>query len=229
MANPIKSIKVLTGITAKQDAVAKKGLVVSGSIGESSPCNPEEQIGLKVEEGVYFEKDLYVADKTYAVGFSQVGVLDVNGLLQVSGHLLVTGSLELSGSSNFQTITDVTRNSEGLYFVDNAIHSLDSKLFELKNKLNNNKQKFESGLTSNGLAEFDSQFPWTDVEYISVDIMIYNPSRNSWSNDLISVEMQENSSNNVKFLLTTPLSTDPGVVIGTKVRLIATRQTDINF
>lgn len=224
MANPaIKPIKVLSDIKLKQEAETKKGLTVSGSIKDS--CD----VGLHVENHVFFDKDLYVADKTYAVGFSQVGVLDVNGLLQVSGHLVATGSFELSGSSNFLTINNkAPRNVEGMYFVDNAIHGLDEKIYLFTTQFNENKRRFDSNPTINGTQEHTSDFPWNVAGYISLDIMVYNPADESWSNDLISVKMIKNTANDtIKFIVTTPILGEPGVNPNTIIRVIATRQTDI--
>ncbi len=230
MSNPMKSVKVLTGLVGKKQSEFKEGLIISGSLPPEC-VDAENNVGLKVTEGVYVEKDLYVADKTYAVGFSQVGVLDVNGLLQVSGHLVTTGSFELSGSSDFLSI-DTNRNSEGLYFVDEAIHDLDERIAQTKNKINQNKYTFTKLLSSANTVEEDSPFPWSEVRYISIDIMVYNPPHNGqeefWSNDLTAIQMKQNSSGNIKFVLTVP-TLDGSYGAGALIRVIATRHTDIIF
>lgn len=223
MANPaVKPIKILSDIALKQQAETKNGLTVSGSI--SGSCD----VGLHVENHVLFDKDLYVADKTYAVGFSQVGVLDVNGLLQVSGHLLVTGSFELSGASDFVSIPNVSRNLEGMYFVDNAIQALDQRAYSFKTTYNFNKIRFDSYPNTDGVVEHDSLFDWVDAGFISIDIMSYNKIDDTWSNDLISVKMVKNIlTNKIKFAVTTPKLGDPGVHPESFIRIIATKQTDI--
>jgi hypothetical protein len=224
MANPgIKSIKILSDIKLKQEAEAKHGLTVSGSIKDS--CD----VGLHVEQNALFDQDLAVIGRAYAAGFTQVGALDVTGLLQVIGHLVVTETLKISGSADFLSIPQVVRDGEKLYFVDDAVHALDERIYGVKNKINNNKQKFESEPTISGIAEFDSIFPWSDASFISVDIMVYNPSSDSWTNYFTNIEMKKNNLNNVRFVLTVGSTQDTDYVPGTKIRIIATRQTDITF
>lgn len=222
MANPsVKPIKVLSDLVSKKQTETKNGLTVSGSIKDS--CD----VGLHVENHVFFDKDLYVADKTYAVGFSQVGALDVNGLLQVSGHLLVTGSFELSSSSDFISIPQVSRNTEGMYFVDNAIHALDERAYTFRTTYNANKIRFDAFPNADGAVERSSHYDWADAGFISVDVMSYRYTDNSWSNDLISVKLVSDASNKVKFIITTPKLGDSGVHPQDFIRVIATRQTDI--
>lgn len=238
MANIPKPIKVLTDLESRQQTTAKSGLIVSGTLRDSQVYNPDVQIGLKVTENVYFDKDLYVADKTYAVGFSQVGALDVNGVLQVTGSITAYGDFELSGASNFLVIdSEAPRNTDGLYFVDDAIHALDEKIYVSVNKINNNKLAFELIPTESDIQEYFSHFPWEHCGYMSVNSLVYIPENGSepecWTNDLTSIRLQKyidsDALQKIKFVITCPKTTDPDYIYGTKIRIVATRQTDIVF
>lgn len=145
-----------------------------------------------------------------------VNQLDITGsyskLYSTAGDVLLSGSngiyaesnliaeklLKLSGSANFANIA-VSRDGEGLYDVDEAIHALDAKI----NTSDSNyaKMRFaKSGSLNGSTVSFnlvdegaDSVFfGVAQINYLVADVMVRISPTEAWTNDLTSIQIYNN-------------------------------------
>lgn len=116
-------LKVLNDLYIREQAVTKKGLVISGSVTGST--------GLHVKRDAIIEGDLEVGGTMQNSGYAQAGALQVDGILDVGGNAYISGSAEITGSlvvvGQFQV---VTASAENLYVSKNASFG-QQKLFEI--------------------------------------------------------------------------------------------------
>jgi cytoskeletal protein CcmA (bactofilin family) len=85
-------LKVLSDLFVKEQAVLKKGLVVSGSISGS--------VGLHVKRDAIIEGDLDVGGTVSNAGYAQVGALQVDGILDIAGNSYLSGNVDVTGQLN---------------------------------------------------------------------------------------------------------------------------------
>lgn len=152
----------------------------------------------------------------------------------VTTELDASGSLFLSGSSNFVYITGSTRNAQGLYNVDTAIHYLDTAISGVATAAGggtaaiiSNYNATRTVVTGNLVAGTSTvilstvggtQFAVGQIDNIALDIMVDTDST-GYTNDLVAIKMFVSASDlNVQI--------DAPASATAKYRLIAVNEKD---
>jgi hypothetical protein len=106
-------LKVLSDLFVKEQAVLKKGLVVSGSISGST--------GVVVKKDLVVEGDTLLGGVVTSAGHAQVGALQVDGTFDVAGNSILSGTVEVEGALNVDGQFYATQTTlENLNVIKNA-------------------------------------------------------------------------------------------------------------
>lgn len=137
---------------------------------------------------------------SYSKLYSTAGDVLLSGStgIYAESHLIAEKLLKLSGSADFDNIA-VSRDINGLYDVDEAIHALDAKI----NTSDTNYAKmrfFKTGALSGGTITLDlisegadaTFFDISQINYMVADVMVRINSNEAWTNDLTSVQIYNN-------------------------------------
>lgn len=82
-------LKVLSDLFVREQAVLKKGLVVSGSVSGST--------GVYVKNDIIVDGDMQVGGVVENSGYAQAGALQVDGILDVAGNSFLSGNVNIYG------------------------------------------------------------------------------------------------------------------------------------
>ena len=87
-------LKVLSDFFVKEQAVLKKGMVVSGSISGSNTT------GIYVKKDLIVDGDVELGGVVTSAGHAQVGAFQVDGTFDVAGLTSLSGTVSIAGNTN---------------------------------------------------------------------------------------------------------------------------------
>lgn len=203
-----EALKESSGVIVLQSGSLNK--VQLGNLGYGGAFLGHEGVKLNSKD------DTIVISPRTLLKLSEAGAiqLDITGsyskLYSTAGDVLLSGStgiyaesnliaekqLKLSGSTDFTNIS-VSRDGEGLYDVDQAIHALDAKIntsdtnyakmrFACSGSLTPNVTTTVSLVSAGADATF---FSTAQKDYLVADVMIRISSNEAWTNDLVSLQI----------------------------------------
>lgn len=125
-------------------------------------------------------------------------VVGIGGpLFVVSSSAKLMEDLKLSGSADFTNIASVTRDGEGLYDVDAAIHALDLALGQQGSDISSAYDALRvvvTGTLSSGTVTVNltsvggAQFAVAEIHNIALDVMV-DADATGYTNDLVAIKM----------------------------------------
>jgi len=85
-------LKVLSDLFVKEQSVMKKGLVVSGSVSDTT--------GVVIKKDLIVDGDVEFGGVVTSAGHAQVGAFQVDGTFDVAGLTSLSGNVSITGSTN---------------------------------------------------------------------------------------------------------------------------------
>lgn len=125
--------------------------------------------------------------------------------LVVQDNLYVSGNTYLSASSELPNIGNINLLSGSFYDVDNVFTSIDTRIAQMVTNFNNLREVIVGNFDIGGDKTVTlNNFLDTDIEYISLDVMIKYNGSSQYINDLLSIRMSGTIDNKINVEISAP-------------------------
>jgi hypothetical protein len=141
--------------------------------------------------------------------------------LIVQDNAYISGALYTSASSDLPNIGNVELLSGTFYNVDNVFTSIDNRFAQLVTNFNNLREVVTGNFDINGDKIVTlNNFAASDIDYLSIDVMVKYNGSTQYVNDLISIRMSGTIQNKIDVEISAPSVTHEDFY-----RIIAVKET----